>query len=126
MVFRNNKKADEVTAYFNNEKIDVKCSIDSTDFVVEIKDCPTVGQLTINCKGQDIEIDAMRLINDDVNSILMDLQIDTYKKEEIAQIMFGDLPLNKKRIEIRKMKKTGLSKEDVNLFLKLSDYISEV
>lgn len=94
--------------------------------VFEIKDCPTVGQLTINCKGQDIEIDAMRLINDDVNSILMDLQIDTYKKEEIAQIMFGDLPLNKKRIEIRKMKKTGLSKEDVNLFLRLLDYISEV
>ena len=82
--------------------------------------------MTINCKGQDIEIDAMRLINDDVNSILMDLQIDTYKKEEIAQIMFGDLPLNKKRIEIRKMKKTGLSKEDVNLFLRLLDYISEV
>lgn len=126
MVFRNTKKADEVTAYFNNEKVDVKCSIDAADFVVEIKDCPTVGQLTINCKGQDIEIDAMRLINDDVNSILMDLQIDTYKKEEIAQIMFGDLPLNKKRIEIRKMKKTGLSKEDVNLFLRLLDYISEV
>ena len=126
MVFRNTKKADEVTAYFNNEKVDVKCSIDAADFVVEIKDCPTVGQLTINCKGQDIEIDAMRLINDDVNSILMDLQIDTYKKEEIAQIMFGDLPLNKKRIEIRKMKKTGLSKEDVNLFLRLLEYISEV
>ena len=82
--------------------------------------------MTINCKGQDIEIDAMRLINDDVNSILMDLQIDTYKKEEIAQIMFGELPLSKKRIEIRKMKKTGLSKDDVNLFLKLLDYISEV
>ena len=40
--------------------------------------------------------------------------------------MFGELPLSKKRIEIRKMKKTGLSKEDVNLFLKLLDYISEV
>ena len=126
MVFRNTKQASDVTAYFNNEKIEVKCSVDAADFVVEIKDCPTVGQLTINCKGKDIEIDAMRIINDEVNSILMDLQITTYLKEDIAKIMFGELPLKKKRIEIRKMKKVGLSKEYIDLFLKLLDYISEV
>ena len=126
LVFRNTKQATDVTGYFNNEKIEVKSSVDATDFIVEIKDCPTVGQLTINCKGKDIEIDAMRLINDDVNSILMDLQIDTYLKEDIAKIMFGELPLNKKRIEIRKLKKVGLSKEYINLFLRLLEYISEV
>ena len=86
----------------------------------------SIGQLTINCKGKDIEIDAMRLINDDVNSILLDLKIDTYLKEEIADIMFGELPLKKKRIEIRKLKKRGLSKEYIDLFLRLLDYISEV
>ena len=86
----------------------------------------SIGQLTINCKGKDIEIDAMRLINDDVNSILLDLKIDTYLKEEIADIMFGELPLKKKRIEIRKLKKRGLSKEYIDLFLRLIDYISEV
>ena len=47
-------------------------------------------------------------------------------KEEIASIMFGNLAINKKRIEIRKLKKKGLSKEYVNLFLKLLEYISEV
>lgn len=86
----------------------------------------SIGQLTINCKGKDIEIDAMRLINDDVNSVLLDLKIDTYLKEEIAGIMFGELPLKKKRIEIRKLKKRGLSKEYIDLFLRLIDYISEV
>lgn len=126
MVFRNTKQANDVTAYFNNEKIEVKTSVDAADFIVEIKDCPTVGQLTINCKGKDIEIDAMRIINDDVNSILMDLKINTYLKEDIAKIMFGTLPLNKKRIAIRKMKKSGLSKEYINLFLRLLEYISEV
>ena len=40
--------------------------------------------------------------------------------------MFGELPINKKRIEIRKLKKKNLSKEYVNLFLKLLEYISEV
>ena len=126
MVFRNTKRAEDVTVYFNSEKIPVRSYIDENDFIVEVKDCPTIGQLTINCKGKDIEIDAIRLINDDVNSILMDLKINTYLKEDIANIMFGSLPLNKKRIAIRKLKKSGLSKEYVTLFLKLLEYISEV
>lgn len=126
LVFRNTKQANDVTGYFNNEKVEVKSYVEAEDFIVEIKNCPTVGQLTVNCKGKDIEIDAMRIINDDVNSILMDLQINTYLKEDIAKIMFGSLPLNKKRIEIRKLKKSGLSKEYINLFLRLLEYISEV
>ena len=55
----------------------------------------------------------------------MDLKIDTYLKEEIADIMFGEEELAKKRIAIRKLKKKGLSKEYTNLFLKLLDYIGE-
>ena len=70
-----------------------------------------MGQLTINCKGKDIEIDAVRLINDDFDSILMDLMINTYLKEEIASIIFdSELPISKKRISLRKLKKKGLSK----------------
>ena len=81
--------------------------------------------MTINCKGKDIEIDAVRLINDDLDSILMDLKINTYLKEEIASIIFGELPMDKKRIGVRKLRKKGLSKEYMNLFLKLLDYIGE-
>lgn len=126
MVFRNTKQATDVTAYFNTDMIPVTNYVDGNDFIVEINNCPTIGQLTINCKGRDIEIDAIRLINDDVNSILMDLKIETYMKENIASIMFGNLPLNSKRVEIRKLKKKGLSKEYITLFLKLLEYISEV
>ncbi|MBE6157790.1 MAG: DUF5110 domain-containing protein [Firmicutes bacterium] len=125
MVFRNTKEANEVVAYFNENKVNTNSYVDGNDFVVEVNDCPTIGQLTINCRGKDIEIDAVRLINDDVRSILVDLQINTYMKEEIDSIMFGDLPINKKRIAIRKLKKKGLSKEYINLFLRLLEYISE-
>lgn len=125
MVFRNTKQADDVTAYFNEQKIDVNAYVDGNDFVVEVMNCPTIGQLTINCRGKDIEIDAVRLINDDVDSILVDLQINTYLKEDIAAIMFGNLTISKKRIAIRKLKKKGLSKEYISLFLKLLEYISE-
>ena len=125
MVFRNTKQADSVKIYFNSDKYDSESYVDGNDFVVEIKNVPTVGQLTINSRGKDIEIDAVRLINDDLDSILMDLRIDTYLKEDIAKIIFGNLPINKKRIEIRKLKKQGLSKDYMKLFLKLLDYIGE-
>lgn len=125
MVFRNTKEAESVTVYFNSDKLESENYIDGNDFIVEVKNVPTIGQLTINCKGKDIEIDAVRLINDDLDSILMDLKINTYLKEEIAEIIFGSLPINKKRIAIRKLRKQGLSKEYMQLFLKLLDYINE-
>ena len=100
--------------------------IEDNDFVVEVRKVNTIGQLTIMCRGKDIEIDAVRLINEDINSILMDLQIETYLKEKIADIIFSDLPIKKKRIAIRKLKRDSLSKEYINLFLKLLEYIEQV
>lgn len=125
IVFRNVKKADDVNAYFNNEKIACKASVDGNDFIVEVKQVPTIGQLTISCRGNDIEIDAIRVINDDIRSILLDLKINTYLKEDIDQIMFGKDTISRKRIAIRKLRKRGLSKEYMSLFLKLLEYISE-
>ena len=126
MIFRNTKEAENVSVYFNSEKIEYESYVDSNDFVVEVKNCLTIGQLTINCQGNDIEIDAARLVNDDIDSILMDLQIETYLKEKIAAVVFSDEPIKKKRIAVRKLKSDGLSKEYINLFLKLLEYISEV
>ena len=125
LVFRNTKQAQDVTAYFNSQKLNVRTSSDGPDFIVEVFGVPTVGQLTINCKGRDIEIDAVRLIDDDVKSILMDLQIDTYQKEDIAKIMFSKDTISRKRIAIRKLKKKGLTKKYIQLFLRLLEYISE-
>lgn len=126
LVFRNTKEAESVKVMFNDTELKPVCMVDGTDFILYINDVPTVGQLTINCKGKDIEIDAVRIINDDIDSILKDLQIDTYLKEDIANIIFFDLPINKKRIAVRKLKKKGLTKEYISLFLKLLDYINEV
>ena len=125
MVFRNTKQADSVTVYFNAEKLQSNNYVDGNDFIVEVSGVPTIGQLTINCKGKDIEIDAVRLINDDLESILVDLKINTYLKEEIDSIIFGDLSYEKKRIAIKKLKSKGLSKEYIGLFVKLLDYINE-
>ena len=124
--FRNTKRATDVVVYFNNSMIDATSYVDDADFVVELNHIPSIGQLTINCKGNDIEIDAIRLINDDIDSILLDLQINTVLKEKISAIMFSNLAIKRKRIEIRKLDKLGLTKEHIKLFLKLLEYIEQI
>ena len=126
MVFRNTKEAENVTIYFNADKLTSENYVDGNDFIVEVKNVPTIGQLTINCKGKDIEIDAARIMNDDVKSILLDLKLETYMKEKIADVMFSNKQIGQKRVEIRKMKSEGLSKEYINLFLKLLEYLADV
>ena len=124
--FRNTKKANDVICYFNDSQIKTISYVDEGDFIVEINDVPSIGQITLNCKGKDIEIDAMRFINDDIDSILLDLPVNTVLKEQISSIMFSDLPIKRKRIEIRKLKKYNLGREYIKLFLKLLEYIGTI
>lgn len=125
-VFRNTKEADDVIVYFNDQKIISETYVEETNFVVEVKNVSTIGQLTLNCKGKDIEIDAVRIINDDIESIISDLQIETSMKEMLDGVLFSNKTIKKKRIEIRKLGNKGLERKFIKLFLKLLDYISEV
>ena len=126
-VFRNTKKATDVTIYKDYEQIQFKSYVDGPNFIVEVSDIPTFGhQLTVNCKGQDIEIDAVRLINNDIENILSDLQIKTEQKEQIDKILFSDLPIKKKRIGIRRLQNKGLERKFIQLFLKLLEYVDQV
>lgn len=124
--FRNTKKANDVIVYFNNNPIPNNAYVDGTDFVVEIKDVPTIGQLTINCKGTDIEFDAVRLVNEDIENILSDLPIETLMKEKVDEVLFSDLPIKKKRIAVRRLRRKGLERKFVKLFLKLLEYVEQV
>lgn len=125
--FRNTKKFNEVKVTFNDQIIDdVNFYVEDNDSIVEVKNIPTIGKLVMECLGQDVELDAVRLINEDINSILMDLQIETVLKEKIAEVIFSDLPMNRKRINIRKLKRHGLESQHIKLFLKLLEYIEQI
>lgn len=122
--FRNTKYTDDVDVYFNSDKIEIKNKyVSKNDFILEVENIATVGQLTINCKGQDIEIDAVMVLTDDIDNILLDLQIPTELKEDIADIIFSEDDYKTKRLNIRKLKKKNLDKSFITLFLKLIDYI---
>ncbi len=125
--FRNTRKPSEVTVYLGEEKIsNFKSYPVANDFVVEVNNVPSNKQLSINCRGTDIEIDAERIINDDIDSIVSDLQINTDIKEMIAAILFSDEDIKRKRIGIRKLKRKGLHPKYITMFLKLLEYIAEL
>lgn len=124
--FRNTKEADEVIIYVDENRIDFNAYTEDADFVIEVKDVPTTKQLTINCKGKDIEIDAVRIINEEIDSIISDLKIRTTLKEKISAVIYSDMSIAKKRIALRKLKKDGLEKIYIRMFLKLLEYISEI
>ncbi|MBP3921098.1 MAG: DUF5110 domain-containing protein [Bacilli bacterium] len=126
-IFRNTKKAEDVIVYKDYEAIPYKSYVDGPNFIVEVENVPTFGhQLTINCKGKDIEIDAVRIINDDIEGIISDLQIKTEQKEQLDSIMFSDMPIKKKRIAVRRLQNKGLEKKFVQLCLKLLEYVGQV
>ena len=125
--FRNTREADDVIVYVDKEVVDYESYVEDNDFIVEVSNVKTISQLTINCKGKDIEIDAVRLINEDIDSIISDLEIETRLKEMIATIIFDEnLDIKKKRIAIRKLKKAGLKPIFIRMFIKLLEYASEV
>ncbi len=124
--FRNTKRAKDVITHINEEQVGNKSYVEGLDFIVEVDNVSTIGQLTINCKGKDIEIDAIRLINDDIESIISDLTIETEMKEQIDEVIFSEIPMKKKRIAVRKLRRKGLEQKFVRLFLKLLEYIEQV
>ena len=124
--FRNTRKPNEVIVFVGNERQKESNSyVDDNDFVVEVNDVSSVKQVSINCKGSDIEIEADRIINDDIDTIISDLKIKTSLKEEIASVLFSDSEIKQKRIQIRKLKKRGLTGKHIRMFIKLLEYIAE-
>ncbi len=124
--FRNTRKADDVIVYLEDQIIEKNCYVEDTDFIVELKDIDTTKQLTINCKGKDIEIDAVRLINEEIDSIINDLPIKTNMKEHLASILLGDLSLTKKRIELKKLKKKGLDIRFIKMLIRVLEVASAI
>ena len=108
-----------VIVYEDKQKVECNSYASGPDFIVEIENIKSTSQLTVNCKGKDIEIDATHLINNDIEGILDDLQIETLMKEQIDEVLFSELPIKKKRINLRKLGNNGLEKKFVKLFLRI-------
>ena len=127
--FKNTKPDVNVLSYVGSSSINNKYYKSDTDLIVDILNVPTTSQLTVIVSGKDIEIDSLRIINDDIVSVISDLPIKTVVKQKIDDIMFSnDLDLKKKRIQIKKLAhgKNYIERKYIDLLLKLLEYIYEV
>ena len=114
--FRNTKQPEEVITFVNDVQVKNRHYTEGPDFVVEVDNVTTIGQLTVNCKGKDIEIDAIRLINDDIEGIISDLTIETEMKERIDAVIFSDLSIKRKEFPLESFVKRAWIKNLLNYF----------
>ena len=124
--FKNAKMA-TISAQSEGTNLSGKGYIEKNDLIIELEKIPSSKKITITLETDGIiENSTERLINDDIKGILEDLEIETALKEKIDAVLFGELPLKKKRIAIRKLKKDKLEPKFIKMFLNLLEYIDAV
>ena len=124
--FRNTKYTDGVQVFCDQINVPFRRYVEENDFIIEFDNMPVSSKIFVYCKGQDIEIDASRVINDDLVGIISDLTISTELKEKIDEIMFSNESINAKRIAIRKLRFKGLPSLFIKMFMKLFEYLAEI
>ena len=121
--FRNMKSPTKVTMTNGSIETELPYEIEKNDLIVKISDINAYAKIDINIIGENIEIETISVINEEIEGILDDLEINTFLKEQIDAIIFSDLPMNKKRIALRKLKKNGLEPKFINMFIGLLEFI---
>ena len=124
--FKNTINITDVSVLYNNNPCDAKVYYDKEDFIVELKNIAPGSNVFLNIRGNNIETEAIQLINEDIKGILNDLEIETSLKVKIDEILFSNDSIRKKRIAIKKLKKYKLEPKFINMFIKLLEYISNV
>ena len=123
--FRNTNGASiSVTDGANN--IAATAFLEKNDLVIDVNGVSSGTSIVVTVSGDNLENSTLKVINDDIRGILEDLEIETLVKADIDEVLFSDLPIKKKRIQIRKLKKKGLEPKFIKMFLKLLEYIGTV
>ena len=123
--FRNTNAASvSVSDGVNN--VPCKAYMEGNDLVLSIANVSSSSNLIITCSASKLENSSIKVINDDIYSILLDLEIDTKLKDKVDEVLFSDLPIRKKRLGIRKLKRMGLETKFIKMFLNLLEYIKTV
>ena len=121
--FRNMKSPSKVIVKYQNKEEIYKHEIEKNDLIIKLNDMNPYETLEVNIIGNNIEIETISVINEEIEGILDDLEINTIIKEEIDSIIFSDLPIKKKRIGLRKLRKSGLEPKYINMFIGLLEFI---
>ena len=121
--FKNTRNISEVN--IDDKSIKYSTYYDRDDFIIRIDNAIVGRDINVNIKGTNILVGSDIIINEEIKNILFDLEIKTSLKEELDKILFSDLEVRKKRIKIRKLKRKGLDKKYINVFINLLEYIEK-
>ncbi len=121
--FRNMKLPDKVIVKNGPSEIACTYELEKKDLIVRVDHINVDSKIEVQIFGQSLEIETISVINEEIKGILDDLEINTVLKEEIDAIIFSDLPVNKKRIGLRKLKKQKLEPKFINMFIGLLEFI---
>ena len=121
--FRNMKKPEKVLVKYKNSEKEYDYEIEKNDLLIRLDNIEVYSSVEVNIIGQKLEIETISVINEEISNILEDLEINTLLKEEIDGIIFGNDPIDRKRIDLRKMKKEGLEPKYINMFIGLLEFI---
>ena len=122
--FKNTKNVKEVN--ISDNMVRYMGYYDKNDFIVRLDNLIVGRDITINIKGTNMMVSSVRLINEEIKEILYDIEISTDLKDKLDEILFSDLDVRKKRIKIRRLKRKGLEKKYIKIFINLLEYIQKI
>ena len=121
--FRNMQLPDKVIVKEGVQDREVNFETSKNDLIIRLDNVNVYTKVEVDIIGNNLEIETISVINEEIERILDDLEINTILKEKIDAIIFSDLPINKKRIALRKLKKDKLEVKFINMFIGLLEFI---
>lgn len=123
--FKNMKNPDKIIVKYQGQTKECQAIVEKNDLLLELKDINVYEPLEVLLLGNNLEIETISVINKEIEGILDDLEIETIIKESVDEIIFSDLPINKKRIGLRKLRRQGLEPKYINMFISLLEFINQ-
>jgi hypothetical protein len=124
--FRSTRLVNDIEVLVSGKQVQYQAFTNNNDLVVLISNVVSLSEVSITVSGDNLEVVATEIINEDIRDILEDLEIDTSLKDKIDLILFSDISIRKKRIAIRKLKRKGLEPKFITMFISLLEYIDKV
>lgn len=119
-----NTEATNVEVTVEDKSVEVSTLLKNSNTIIKINNI-NAHEIQIKYISNKNNINQIK-IEDDLRDVLEGLEIETKLKEKIDEILFSDLTIRKKRIEIRKLKKQGLESKYIQMFLNLLEYMESV
>lgn len=115
--FKNIKMPKNINITLDDNKLYFISYIEDNDLIIMLEDIKITDKLVINVDSSEIE--ASKVIDTEIDDIINQLVIETNLKIKVNELMFSNIEVKNKRIEIRKLEKQGLSKSLIEVLLKL-------